>query len=122
MPGYYHRNSCTQSQKWGFVCLFCYLGFASNLGSYQLIYMSTSLGQIQAQAPSQVAGVTIQAHVKSDFSPGSNVAPQRTLAMSGDNFACHNLGKKGRLAVVCNKQSVMHRIAPHGKELPIPKC
>lgn len=115
-------HSNTEMGFYLFVCLFCYHRFTSSLGSYQLIYISTSPGQIQAQAPSQVAGMTMQTHVKSDFSPGSSVIPQRTLAMSRDIFACHNLGKKGRLTVACNKQSVMHRIAPHSKELSIPKC
>lgn len=34
--------------------LFCFLGFASNLGGYQLVYISTGVGHIQTQPPSQV--------------------------------------------------------------------
>ena len=82
---------------------FCFLEFASNLGSYQLVYISTSLGQIQAQPPSQVAGMTTQAHLRGELLTWAILHPRGYLAMSGDIVACHNSGKEGKVILVSSK-------------------
>ena len=46
------------------------------------------------------------------FSTKGDIAPRGYLAMSGDNFACHNWGGATDISQVKAKDVTMHRIAP----------